>query len=80
MQFRIVENSAADNGTPTNQYDDDFQGMYLAVEQENGRLLDSHGLPDGNLYKMEGGTGPAAGRSTTRGRRSRATTPTSSRS
>jgi hypothetical protein len=27
------------------------------VEQENGRFLDEHGLPDGNLYKMESGTG-----------------------
>jgi hypothetical protein len=27
------------------------------VEQEDGRFLDQHGLPDGNLYKMEDGTG-----------------------
>jgi hypothetical protein len=34
-----------------------FWGLYLAVEQPDGRFLDAHGLPDGNLYKMEGGSG-----------------------
>ena len=55
VHFRIVENASETNGTPNNQYDDDFQGLYLAVEQPDGRFLDEHGLPDGNLYKMEGG-------------------------
>jgi len=55
VHFRIVENASENNGTPNNQYDDDFQGLYLAVEQPDGRFLDQHGLPDGNLYKMEGG-------------------------
>ena len=32
-------------------------GLYLVLEQPDGRLLDEHDLPDGNLYKMEGGTG-----------------------
>ena len=31
--------------------------MYLAIEQEDGRFLDEHDLPDGNFYKMEGGSG-----------------------
>ncbi|MCX5643192.1 MAG: lamin tail domain-containing protein [Phycisphaerae bacterium] len=53
--FRIIENASETNSTPNNQYDDDFQGLYLAVEQPDGRFLDQHGLPDGNLYKMEGG-------------------------
>ncbi|HLU48014.1 MAG TPA: CotH kinase family protein, partial [Planctomycetota bacterium] len=39
------------------QYDGDFWGLYLAVEQMDGAFLDEHGLPDGNLYKMEGGSG-----------------------
>lgn len=56
IQFRIVENGSETNGTAS-QYDDDFQGLYLAVEQPDGRFLEEHGLPDGNLYKMEGGTG-----------------------
>lgn len=54
--FRIV--SKADQaGQPNSQFDDDFQGLYLAIEQLDGQFLDEHDLPDGNLYKMEGGTG-----------------------
>jgi fibronectin type 3 domain-containing protein len=52
MELRIVEN-ASDSGAT--QYDTDFQGLYLAIEQPDGRFLDAHGLPDGNLYKIEGG-------------------------
>ncbi len=54
--FRIIE-SANENGTPGNQFDTDFQGLYMAVEQMDGQFLEEHDLPDGNLYKMEGGTG-----------------------
>ncbi|HYW79673.1 MAG TPA: lamin tail domain-containing protein, partial [Thermoguttaceae bacterium] len=53
-QFRIVENAAE---TGADQYSGDFQGLYMVIEQPDGRLLDEHGLPDGNFYKMEGGTG-----------------------
>jgi hypothetical protein len=34
-----------------------ISGAYLVIEQEDGRFLDQHDLPDGNLYKMEDGTG-----------------------
>ncbi|NQT89041.1 lamin tail domain-containing protein, partial [bacterium] len=54
LQFRIVD-EAAETG-PT-QYDGDFWGLYLAIEQMDGQFLDEHLLPDGNLYKMESGTG-----------------------
>ncbi|MCD6303643.1 MAG: lamin tail domain-containing protein, partial [Planctomycetes bacterium] len=50
VQFRIVED--ADEFGPT-QYDDDFQGLYLVIEQVDGNFLDEHDLPDGNLYKIE---------------------------
>ncbi len=56
VHFRIIE-QANENGLPTDQYDGDFQGLYLGIEQEDGQFLKEHGLPDGNLYKMEGGTG-----------------------
>lgn len=56
VHFRIIEGTS-ENGTPGNQFDTDFQGLYLAVEQMDGQFLDQHKLPDGNLYKMEGGTG-----------------------
>jgi hypothetical protein len=37
------------------QYDGDFWGLYMTIEQMDGRFLDEHGLPDGNLYKMDNG-------------------------
>ena len=55
VHFRIIESSFENAG---NQYSTDFQGPYLAIEQLDGDFLDAHGLPDGNLYKMERGTGP----------------------
>ncbi len=54
--FRIIE-AASETGSPSSQFDDDFQGLYMAIEQMDGAFLDEHQLPDGNLYKMEGGTG-----------------------
>ena len=53
--FRVVDEGQ--EASPATQYEGDFWGVYLAIEQENGRFLEEHGLPDGNLYKMEGGTG-----------------------
>ncbi|MEN9678735.1 MAG: hypothetical protein RIS76_4631 [Verrucomicrobiota bacterium] len=55
VQFRIVD--AEDESALDNQYGGDFWGVYLAVEQLDGRFLEEHGLPDGNLFKMEGGFG-----------------------
>ncbi len=54
-QLRIVDEPAEINAN--NQWEGDFWGVYLAVEQEGGRFLDEHDLPDGNFYKMEGGSG-----------------------
>src|SRR4029079_13184286 len=55
VQFRVIDE--ASESYSTTQYEGDFWGVYLAVEQEDGRFLDEHALPDGNFYKMEGGTG-----------------------
>ncbi len=54
IQLRIIT-GAEEN--PANQYQGDFWGLYLAIEDMDGRFLRAHDLPDGNLYKMEGGTG-----------------------
>ena len=62
VQFRIVDERFEDG--PSNaahppltgsgtQYDGDFWGVYMTLEQMDGRFLDEHGLPDGNLYKMD---------------------------
>jgi hypothetical protein len=63
VQFRIIDEAYEDGernaahppltsrGT---QYDGDFWGLYMTIEQMDGRFLDEHDLPDGNLYKMDG--------------------------
>jgi len=50
VQFRIIDNASENGG---NQYNGDFWGMYLVIEQMDGRFLTEHNLPDGNFYKME---------------------------
>jgi len=54
VHFRIIDEAEEAGAT---QHDGDFWGLYLVLEQMDGRFLDEHNLPDGNLYKMEGGTG-----------------------
>jgi hypothetical protein len=53
LQFRIIDDVQEAN--PATQYEGDFWGLYLAVEQEDGRFLDEHDMPDGNFYKMDSG-------------------------
>ena len=66
LQFRIIDEQYEDgtlNAAPPSinrsgtQYDGDFWGLYLAIEQMDGHFLDEHDLPDGNLYKIEGHNG-----------------------
>jgi len=54
LHFRIIDE--ADESGPT-QYDGDFWGLYMAIEQLDGRFLDEHNLPDGNLYRMNSQSG-----------------------
>ncbi len=54
LQFRIIDEAQEAGAT---QYDGDFWGLYLAIENVDGRFLDAHDLPDGNLYKIEGYAG-----------------------
>jgi hypothetical protein len=54
VHFRIIEN-ADENGPTSSQFDTDFQGLYMAVEQLDGQFTDEHNLPDGYLWKIEGG-------------------------
>ncbi len=66
VEFRIIDETYEDGTrnaahppltTSGTQYDGDFWGLYMTIEQMDGRFLDEHDLPDGNLYKMENGTG-----------------------
>jgi len=62
LHFRIIDESHEDGtlnaahapltsgGT---QYDGDFWGLHMTIEQMDGRFLDEHNLPDGNLFKMD---------------------------
>ena len=50
IQFYVVDNSSA---TGANQYEGDYYGLFLVIEQLDGQFLDEHDLPDGNLYKIE---------------------------
>lgn len=54
VHFRIIDDAAE---VTADQYQGDFMGLYLAVEQMDGIFLKTHELPDGNLYKMEKPTG-----------------------
>jgi hypothetical protein len=54
VHFRIIDEAGE---TGVTQYDGDFWGLHLVLEQMDGRFLDEHDLSDGNFYKMEGGTG-----------------------
>ncbi len=54
VQFRVVDEAAESGAT---QYEGDFWGLYLAVEEGDGNFLKEHGLPDGNFYMMGEGLG-----------------------
>ena len=49
LHFRVVDNAA--EAVAANQYEGDFWGLYLAIEQPDGQFVKEHDLPDGNLYK-----------------------------
>lgn len=52
VHFRIIDQDAE---SPADQYQGDFWGLYLAVENLDEHFLKEHRLPAGNLYKMEFG-------------------------
>lgn len=54
IQLRIIDEPKE---TPPDQYRGDFWGLYLAIENEDGRFLKTHHLGNGNLFKMMGGSG-----------------------
>lgn len=51
VQMRFVTDAEE---SPSDPYRGDYWGLYLAIENEDGRFLKEHGLPDGNVYKMMG--------------------------
>lgn len=67
ISLRVIDNAveAADPtatvkdatfpGNGLGQYSGDLWGLYLVTESPGGSFLDERGLPDGNVYKIEGG-------------------------
>jgi hypothetical protein len=53
FQLRVIDNAL--EADSADQYEGDFWGLYLAIEHPDGAFLDEHGLPDGNVYRMDGG-------------------------
>ena len=54
VHFRVIDGTAE---APSDQYTGDFWGLYQAIQHPDGRFLDEFGLPDGNVYKIQGGGG-----------------------
>lgn len=54
VHFRVIDSS---DEAPADQYAGDFWGLYQAIEHPDGRFLDERGLADGNVYKIQGGSG-----------------------
>lgn len=52
VHFRVVTDAEE---TPRDQYRGDFWGLYLATEEADGDFLKEHGMPEGNIYKMNFG-------------------------
>ncbi len=55
VHFRVIDEAI--EASPTDQYRGDLWGLYLTNEHTDGPFLDERGLPDGNTYKIEGGSG-----------------------
>jgi len=58
VHLRVIDDTEeAPAGRRNAQYEGDLWGLYLCVEHPDSRFLEEHGLPDGNVYKIEGGNG-----------------------
>ncbi|MGE5293638.1 MAG: lamin tail domain-containing protein, partial [Solirubrobacterales bacterium] len=64
VAFRVIDETYEDGTlnaahspitTQGTQYDGDFWGLYMTIEQMDGQFLDEHDLSDGNLIKMDDG-------------------------
>jgi hypothetical protein len=55
FHFRLVHGAEEAPTDRNGQYFGDFQGMFLAFEDYDPRFLETHGLEDGNLYKLKDG-------------------------
>lgn len=54
LHFRVIDDAV--ETSPTDQYAGDLWGLYLAIEEIDGGLLDERDLPAGNVYRIEDGS------------------------
>ena len=52
FHLRVID--GADEQDPSDQFDGDNWGLYLAIDQADRRFLDERGLPDGNTFNLHG--------------------------
>lgn len=55
FHFRVVDGVEESPMGPGGQYNGDFWGMALALEDYDSRFLEAHGMDKGNLYKLKDG-------------------------
>lgn len=51
LQLRVIDGAA--ESSATNQFDGDLWGLYLAFENTDNQFKDAHGLPDGNIFRLQ---------------------------
>lgn len=55
LHLRVIDDAV--EASPSDQFSGDLWGLYLGLEPTEGNFLDERGLPDGNLYSIEGNGG-----------------------
>ncbi|MCF7675648.1 MAG: CotH kinase family protein, partial [Akkermansiaceae bacterium] len=59
LQLRVIDSPAESNSA--DQYDGDLWGLYLAFGNLDNRFKEAQGLPDGNIFQLEGGMNELTG-------------------
>lgn len=59
VQFRVIDSAAESN--PSDQYEGDIWGLYLAFGNLDNQFKETMGLPDGNLFQLEQGANELTG-------------------
>lgn len=59
LQLRVIDGALETN--PSNQFDGDLWGLYLAFENTDNNFKDEHGLSDGNIFRMQTGNNHVLG-------------------
>ncbi|MBP7276420.1 MAG: lamin tail domain-containing protein, partial [Kiritimatiellae bacterium] len=52
FHYRIIDDAV--EASASSQYEGDFWGLYLAIEETEADYIKANGLPDGNIYNVNG--------------------------